>query len=388
MQSLVKCPYPFGIKIFGRDHPRVTSTRLRITFSKSVSKHLPGWPGRGYDSGMARIDLRVQAWSWFTRRQGSVSGMTDAQVIAMQARQIPDNPVTGWLFGRRRPGTSATDRTIPSPDGHQIPARVYRAGTPPHDVSGNGAGAGTRPLIMYFHGGGFVFGTLRLGDWLCSSAALSTGAVVVSVDYRLAPGHRFPSAAEDCYAALTWAAERSAELGAGGPIGVMGESAGGNLSAVVSLLARDRGGPAIAHQALIYPATDMSDAASSSASRQANAAAPILSTKDMAAFKALYLGPDGDPSDPKASPLLAPSHAGLPPALIQVAEHDPLKDDGLRYAAALRAAGVPVRLTEYVGQPHGFMNFPGLCGAAARQALSEICAEQQAALVPATQPAS
>src|SRR5262249_40396949 len=157
--------------------------------------------------------------------------------------------------------------------------------------------------------------------------------------------------------------------------GVMGESAGGNLSAVVSLLARDRGGPAIAHQAHIYPATDMSDAATASPSRLANPSAPFLSADEMTAHRQLCLGTDGDPADPKAAPLLAASHAGLPPALIQVGEHDPLKDDGVRYAAALRAAGVPVRMTEYVGAPHGFMNFPGL-SRAAHQALSELCAEQ------------
>ncbi|MCL2582097.1 MAG: alpha/beta hydrolase [Streptosporangiales bacterium] len=325
---------------------------------------------------MARMDLRVQAWSWVTRRQAPVSSMTEAQVAEMQARPVPDNKVTGWLFGTRRTGTSATDRTIPGPDGNEIPVRIYRSGR---------AVSGDRPLIMYFHGGGFVFGTLRMGDWLCSSAAAATGAVVVSVDYRLAPAHRFPAAVDDCYAALTWAAGHAAELGAGGPVAVMGESAGGNLSAVVSLLARDNGGPAIAHQALLYPATDMSEAAKESRSRKVNANAPILSVEDMTAFRRLYLGHDGETSDPKASPLLAPSHEGLPPALIQVAEHDPLKDDGVRYAEALRAAGVPVRLTEYVGQPHGFMNFPGLCRSA-QQALAELRAEQKAALTPETAP--
>lgn len=326
---------------------------------------------------MARMDIKIQAWSWLTRRQPSIAGMTEDQVAGLQDREIPDNRVTGWLFGTRRPGTSATDRTIPGPAG-DIPVRIYRSGT--------AAGSDGRPLILYFHGGGFVLGALRMGDWLCSSAALRTGAVVVSVDYRLAPAHRFPAAVDDCYAALTWAAEHAAGLGAGGPIAVMGESAGGNLSAVVSLLARDRSGPAIAHQALLYPATDMSEASTSSPSRLANANAPVLKAEDMTAFRHLYLGQDGVTSDPKASPLLAPSHSGLPPALIQVAEHDPLKDDGVRYAAALREAGVPVRLTEYVGAPHGYLNFPGLCRASARQALAELLAEQQAALVSAAAP--
>jgi acetyl esterase/lipase len=341
---------------------------------------------------MVRMELRVRAWAWLTRRQTSVATLTEEQVAAMQRRHVPDNIVTGWLFGTQRPGTAVTDRTVPGPDGNEIPVRIYRAVRAPGAASGNGIAAGNgdgpaaRPLIMYFHGGGFVFGGLRMGDWLCSSAALRTGAVVVSVDYRLAPSHRFPAAVEDCYAALTWAAGNAAELGAGGPIEVMGESAGGNLSAVVCLLARDRGGPPIAHQSLIYPATDMSDAAASSASRPADVNAPFLSAGEMTAYRRLYLGDDGDPLDPKASPLLAASLAGLPPALIQVAEHDPLKDDGTRYAAALRDAGVQVRLTEYVGMPHGFFNFPGLCRGAA-QALAEIVAEQSAALAAPALPA-
>ena len=316
---------------------------------------------------MARLDLRVQAWAWFTRKTASVAGKSEQQVIALQSRSMPDSPVTNWIFGTRAPGVSATDRTIPGPAG-DIPVRIYQSGT----------GGPDRPLVLYFHGGGFVFGMLRMGDWMCGQVAASVGAVVVSVDYRLAPTHRFPAAVEDCYAALTWAAENAAELGAQGPIGVMGESAGGNLSAVIALAARDRGGPAIAHQALIYPAVDMTEAGMATASKQANPNAPILSGDEMTAFRKLYLG-DADRSSPLASPLLAESHEGLPPALVQVGEHDPLHDDGVRYAKALRAAGVPVRLTDYVGMPHGFMNFPGLCREAP-QAMAEIIAEQRAVL--------
>ena len=319
---------------------------------------------------MARMELGVRAWGWLTRRQASVASKSEDQVIAMQRRNMPDNKVSDWIFGSTVVGAQKADRTIPGPDG-DIPVRVYRP-----------MGAATdapRPLIVYYHGGGFVFGFLRMGDWLCSSVAARVGAVVVSVDYRLAPKHRFPAAVEDCYAALTWTAANAAELGGtpGGPLAVMGESAGGTLSAVMCLLARDRGGPAISHQALIYPATDMT------APRPAAlASALFLSAGEMTAYRRMYLGPDGDPANPLASPLLASDHAGLPPALIQVAEHDPLREDGTRYAQALRAAGVPVRYTEYVGVPHGFVNFPGLCRSAA-QALAEICAEQSAALAPA-----
>jgi acetyl esterase len=299
--------------------------------------------------------------------------MTEAQVIAMQSRHVPDSFVFRRLFGSVPPGIEASDRSIAGPGG-QLPLRVYRAS---RAVAATDATAATRPLVVYFHGGGFVFGEPRLGDWLCGSVADGVGAVVVSVDYRLAPAHRFPAAVDDCYAALTWAADNAAELGAGGPLGVMGESAGANLSAVMCLLARDRGGPAIGHQALLYPPTDMTRVP------ETDVPTPFLSPPEMTAYRRLYLG-DADPGDPRISPLLAADHHGLPPALIQVAEHDPLRADGLQYAAALRAAGVPVRLTEYVGMPHGFLNFPGLCRGA-QQGLAELCAEQTAALAAATE---
>jgi acetyl esterase/lipase len=319
---------------------------------------------------MARINLRLRAWGWLTRRMIKVSTMSDAELVAVQSRQVPANAVTRWLFGGVAPEIEVTDRSVPGPAG-DLKVRLYQS------AAGRSAGADSiagRPLVVYFHGGGFVFGGLDTGDWICSSVAASVGAVVVSVDYRLAPSHVFPAAVEDCYAALAWAAANAAELDATGRIGVMGESAGGNLATVTCLLARERGGPAISHQSLIYPATDMTAAASPSA----DPSAPFLSAADRTAYKRLYLGADGDPANPLASPLLA-DHSGLPPALIQVGEHDPLREDGVRYAAALRAAGVPVRLTDYAGMPHGFVNFPGLSGAA-HQAMAEVCAEQSAVL--------
>jgi acetyl esterase/lipase len=319
---------------------------------------------------MSGVDVRLRAWGWLTRRMMSVTSMTDDQVIAVQQRTVPANPVTGWLFGTAPAGVTVTSRTAPGAAG-DIPVRVYQpAGAARHGAPG-------RPLVLYFHGGGFALGPLAMGDWICGTVAARVGAVVVSVGYRLAPGHRFPAAVEDCYAALRWAAGDGAALGAAGLVGVMGESAGGNLAAVTCLLARDRGGPAIAHQALIYPATDMTREPAPGTDPNA----PFLSAAESSAYKRLYLGPDGDPADPWASPLLAAGHAGLPPALIQVGEHDPLRGDGVAYAAALRAAGVPVRFTEYLGMPHGFVNFPGL-SRAAHQALSEVCAEQAAYLTP------
>jgi acetyl esterase/lipase len=317
---------------------------------------------------MAPIDRRMRLWAWMVARQGSIGTKSDAEIIAMQSRPTPNNTFAGLIFGKVVPGTEVADRSIDGPGG-AIRVRVYRPEQP---------AAGGRPLILNFHGGGFVFGDLRLSDWMCSSVAVTVGAVVVSVDYRLAPVHPFPAAVEDCYAALAWAAENAADLGATERIGVMGESAGGNLSAVVCLLARDRGGPPISHQTLLYPPTDMTQMSPDAANSL------IISEPDMLAFRRLYLG-DVDPANPLASPLLAQDHSHLPPALIQVAEHDPLRDEGVRYAAALRSAGVPVRLTEYVGMPHGYLNFPGV-SRSATQALAEICAEQTAALAqPVTQ---
>jgi acetyl esterase len=319
---------------------------------------------------MARIDRRLRLWAWIAQRQAAATVQGEDAVIAMQSRAFPDNALMNFIFGSTRPGVAVSDRTVPGPGG-ELPVRIYRPPT---------ATAGRPPLVLNIHGGGFVFGSLRMSDWLCSNVAATVGAVVVSVDYRLAPVHRFPAAVDDCYAALTWAADHA---GAGGPIGVMGESAGGNLSAVVCLLARDRGGPALSHQTLLYPATNLTRVAPPPSTGEK----PLfLSVPEMQAYRRYYLG-DADPADVCASPLLAPDHQGLPPALIQVGEHDPLRADGVAYAEALRAAGVPVRLTEYVGMPHGYLNFPGLCRLAP-QALAEITAEQRAALVqpPATVP--
>ena len=192
--------------------------------------------------------------------------------------------------------------------------------------------------MLYFHGGGWVFGSLDMGDYVCSNIASRVDAVVVSVDYRLAPLHRFPAGLEDCFAALVWAVAHATELGADGSrVGVVGESAGGNLAAAVCLLAKERSGPQIRHQALLYPAIDLT---LSSASMLANDREPILSAADMGEMRDRYLG-DQDPRDPHASPIFAQDHSGLPPALIQVAEHDPLRDDGIRYAEVLTEVRCP-----------------------------------------------
>ena len=317
---------------------------------------------------MAALDLRVRLFGRALRRV-SVARMDDARIARLQQRPQPGhNAVLDAVFGGLAPGVRVTDGTAAGATG-PVRTRTY--------VPAQGA-QGDLPLVVDVHGGGWVLGSHEGSDWLCSSVAAAVGAVVVSVDYRLAPTHRWPAAADDCYAALVDLVARAPELGADpGRVAVMGDSAGGNLAAVVSLMARDRSGPAIAFQGLLYPATDLT---LSSPSIDENADAPILSKADCVAFRDHYLGGQ-DPREPYASPLHAADLSGLPRALVQVAEHDPIRDDGLRYAAALEAAGVPVRTTTYVGMPHGYLSFPRLCRSAP-QALAELCHELGAALAP------
>jgi acetyl esterase len=239
------------------------------------------------------------------------------------------------------PVASAVDRRIAGPAG-DIPLRVYT----PH-------GTAPFPLLVYFHGGGWVLGSLDTHDGICRSLAAGAGCVVVSVDYRLAPEHRYPAAAEDCYAAAQWCAAHAAELGADAArLAVGGDSAGGNLSAVVAQMARDRGGPRIIFQLLIYPATD---AACDAASHRQNGEGYLLTAADMDWFWGHYLGDvAARRGEPYASPLRATNLAGLPPALIITAEFDPLRDEGEAYGEALERAGVAAKVSRYDGMIHGF----------------------------------
>ncbi len=265
-----------------------------------------------------------------------------------------------WLVtGRPDPRTETSERTMPAADGAQVGLRIYR----PKAVTDT-----PRPLVVFFHGGGWVSGDPRQCEWWCTALAAEADAVVVSVDYRLAPEHPFPGPAEDCYAGLQWAAAHADDLGADADrLAVMGDSAGGNLAAAVSLMARDRQGPRIGLQVLIYPSVDLG---ADFPSKAENADAPVLGRKDVEHTWTLYLsGPDNDPKQPYASPLYA-EHHDLPPALIQTAQFDPLRDQGPAYAAKLRAAGVPVRLTNYVDAVHGYISLPAVT-VGAKQALAE-----------------
>lgn len=238
------------------------------------------------------------------------------------------------------------DRSIPGPEG-EIPVRIYR----PTEASDHS-------LLVWYHGGGWVIGDLEGADVTCRELAARSGSVVVSVDYRLAPEHRYPAAHEDCYAATVWAAGNAAELGAdAGKLAVGGDSAGGNLAAVVSLRARDERGPTIRFQLLVYPVTDHNY---ETASYNDNAEGYLLTRDGMEWFWNHYLGPDGDGSHPHASPLRADDLSGLPPAHVITAEYDPLRDEGEAYAERLRGAGVAVTQTRYAGQIHAFYGMHGV----------------------------
>jgi acetyl esterase/lipase len=230
---------------------------------------------------------------------------------------------------------------IPGPGG-SIPARMY---TP--------EGKGLFPVLVYFHGGGWVVGTLETHDTCCRALAVRAGCVVVSVDYRLAPEHKFPAAAEDAYAATCWVAEKGASLDLDpARIAVGGDSAGGNLATVVCLMARDRNGPRLCHQLLIDPGTNHSF---DTPSYRENAEGYYLTKEKMIYFWNQYLPDEASGRHPHASPLQAPDLGALPPALIITAGYDPLRDEDEDYANRLRAAGVPVKLSRYESMIHGFI---------------------------------
>lgn len=232
------------------------------------------------------------------------------------------------------------DRVIPGPGGN-LAVRIYRP-----------AAKGPLGVLVYFHGGGWVLNSVDTHDHICRALANAAGCIVVSVDYRLAPEHKFPAAIEDAFAATCWAAANAANFG-GDPkrLAVGGDSSGGNLAAVTALLCRDRQGPKLCHQLLIYPVTDYNF---ETESYQQNAKGYVLTKRSMQWFWQHYLPNEASGANPYASPLRADLHS-LPPALVITAEYDPLRDDGEAYAARLKEAGVPVECTQYAGMIHGFL---------------------------------
>jgi acetyl esterase len=256
----------------------------------------------------------------------------------------------------------ARDLSIPGEDG-ELRIRTY---TP--------AGDGPHPVFVYLHGGGFVRSNLDTHDAICRAFADRADCAVVAVDYRRAPEHPFPAAAVDCYTATEWVVE-FADVFDGDParIAVGGDSAGGNLAAVVSQLARDRGGPDLVRQVLVYPVIDH---AFDTPSYEENADGPLLTRRGMRWYWDKYLGHDFDGMHPYASPIRASDLSGLPPATVLTAGYDVLRDEGEAYAEALAAAGVDVNYTNYDDVPHVFVQFDELDRA--REARAEIAADLRA----------
>ena len=270
------------------------------------------------------------------------------------------------MFGPAQHVGAVADRALPGPQG-PVRVRVY-------DPEGS---VRPLPVLVYFHGGGWVYGSLDTHDGVCRALAARTPCVVASVDYRLAPEHRFPAAVEDAWAATAWVAEHAASLGADpGRMAVGGDSAGGNLAAVLALRARDRG-LSLALQLLVYPVTycDLDRPS------YLECASGYGLTRDaMRWFWEHYLGPSGEWSEPEASPLRATDLAGVAPARVLTAEYDPLRDEGEEYARRLAQAGVAVVSSRYDGLIHGFIRMPALidrtedgldeCAAALREAFA------------------
>jgi acetyl esterase len=287
---------------------------------------------------------------------GETSLVEGRTVEQARAENLAGVPV---VCGPPPPMARVEDMAIPGPAG-EIPARLYVA---------LGAPRPPQPLLVYYHGGGWVIGDLETHDGLCRFLAEHSGCRVLSIDYRLAPEHPFPAAVEDAAAAFAWAAAHAAELGADpARVAVVGDSAGGNLSAGVCLQARNAGGAQPAMQLLLYPATDV---VGEQASRNTFAEGFLLTRNDMQWFEDHYLPEGCEADDPRASMMRARDVSGLPPAYVATAGFDPLRDEGEIYAARMRGAGVRVVLQRHPGLIHGFANLTAICPSA-RAAMFEV----------------
>jgi acetyl esterase len=303
-----------------------------------------------------RLDPQIRA----ILEQAQASGDVPLETLSpVEARQAAIDGLAPWR-GDPDPLAGVQDRIIAGPEGN-VPVRIYRP-----------EGQAPQPALVYFHGGGWVVCDLDTHDVICRAIARQSGAVVIAVDYRLAPEHKFPAAVVDCYAAICWVAANAAALGIDPRrIAVGGDSAGGNLAAVIALRSRDESGPHIALQVMVYPVTNLSSF--DTASYREFADGYSLTRTEMEWFRDHYLANPGDARSSHASPLLEPNLRDLPPALIITAECDPLRDEGEAYGHRLEEAGVPVRCTRYAGMIHPFFSYAG----AVRQsceAIAEIAA--------------
>ena len=263
---------------------------------------------------------------------------------AIAEGKMPPIDMPPGAMGPITPVAHVEDRILATPEG-PVPVRIY---APRRNA--------VLPLVLFFHGGGFVSGDVNTHDEITRQLALAADCVVVSVSYRLAPAHPYPAALHDCLAALDWAVAHAAEIGADATsLAVAGDSTGGNLAAVIALYLRDKGGVKLAAQLLIYPGTDLDSPREGS---MAETGEGYYIPQDIMDFYHASYVAKADPHGPYISPLRAPSLANLPPALVLVAEYDPLYDQGQAYAKRLAEDGVPTELLNYEGAIHGFLSFP------------------------------
>lgn len=306
-----------------------------------------------------------------TTNEKTIALDPDAQAVADQlAAALPGGLSGLGVAGVREFGRQSDAQTPAGPEVHtvadhrvagphgEIPVRLYRPQTEQ-----------PLPVLLYIHGGGWTFGTLDGGvDHLCRTVAAEAGVAVLSVDYRLAPEYKFPVPVDESVAVLSWLREQATELGVDPTrIAIGGDSAGGNISAAITHLDRGHDAP-LAAQVLLYPATEY---AVERASWTENANAPVLTAQDTLWFWDQYLQSADDQTDPRATPANADDFGGLPPALVIVAGHDPLRDDGLHYAELLAGSGTSVQTLRLDGVFHGFMTMPGLQAQA--RGVNEVC---------------
>jgi acetyl esterase len=297
-----------------------------------------------------KIPLRARVLTAQQRRSPAytIVGKTASEIPALRRKLAVPARGPATLMTGRVPKSVAVDWIDADLPGRRLAVRRYR---PRH------AANAARPVLVDFHGGGFVIGDATLKDWFNGQLAARLDAVVVSVNYRLAPENPFPAAYDDAIDATAWAAA-TARLWGGDPsrIVVLGDSAGGNLAAGVAIAAANGTGPRLCAQVLLYAAVDLAGQYPSSVE---NAHAIMMTTEEAEAFPPHYVG-GHELADQRISPLLALDHRGLPPTVIIAAEHDPIRDQSLAYARLLRAAGVPAWQSTYAGAAHGFLSAPGL----------------------------
>lgn len=309
------------------------------------------------------LDPQVVAW----RAARAAAGTAPLYTQTLAEARAADLAAIRAASGAVEPVAQVRDTHVPGPDG-PLPVRIHRP-----------ASDGPLPTLVYFFGGGWTLGSVDTADAICRRLVNATGCQTVTVGYRLAPEHRFPAAVDDCHTALRWLAAHADEIGVDPDrLAVGGDSAGGNLAAAVTLLARADGGPRLVAQLLVYPNTDqrpgrLDDSGSAHPAPRIDLAPspadedPLLFNRHSVAwYRQHYLADPADAAHPLASPLLAEDLSGLPPALVITAEHDPLRDEGERYAARLWEAGVPTEATRYAGMIHGFFAMPGAFDAGRR----------------------